>query len=110
MKLKLVDTGCAVGDNPEARSRMPCDENFQGGGWEYKFKSTKKAHFDRVPSPATLAQIKRLPGIRYVGRIHIKDMKRLSNLFELCRAQGGEYSQRKRRRGQNIVTTASCTI
>ncbi len=48
---------------------MPCDENFQSDHYTYRFKSTRRAHFSPgVPSVATLAQLKKIPGVRYRGK------------------------------------------
>ncbi len=63
-KLRLVDSGCDYGVKPEPR--MPCEEAYQDDHYTYSFKSTRRAHRKPgVPSYATLAQLKKIPGLRY---------------------------------------------
>ena len=67
MKLRLIDSGCSYGVKPEPR--MPCNEAFVDDHYTYSFKSTRRAHRKPgVPGRATLAQLKKIPGLRYTGR------------------------------------------
>lgn len=66
-RLRLVDSGCVYGAKPEPH--MPCDEAYYSDHYTYNFKSTRRAHRrPGVPSRATLAQLKKIPGVRYTGR------------------------------------------